>query len=129
MGNYCENFIIDGKCSNCGAEVEDTDKYCHECGKRIYPANRMDDERIVDERHFGIYRRWLDGAEREHIAAEFGVSVSTVARTVRYTVPYKKLYKMPDDICERIKDMTGTEIDRFTDTEDLYEQLEAIRKN
>jgi len=127
--SYCRTFIIDGKCSRCGAEVEDTDKYCHECGKRLHPASHIDDERIVDERHFGIYRRWLDGAKRKDIAEEFGVTVSTVAHTVRYTVPYKKLYKMPDDIRKRIKRMTGIEIDRFTDKKNLYERLEAIRKN
>lgn len=126
--SYCENFIVDGKCSNCGAEVEDTDKYCHECGKRIHPAERMDDERIADERHFGIYRRWLDGAERKDIAEEFGVSISTVANTVTYTVPYHKLYKLPDDIRERIKEMTGIEVNRQTNLRDLHKQLEAVRK-
>jgi hypothetical protein len=36
---------------------------------------------------------------------------------------------MPDDIRKRIKRMTGIEIDRFTDKKNLYERLEAIRKN
>lgn len=125
---YCSTFIIDGKCSACHSDVEQTDKYCHECGRRLWPGDRINEEADVDRRHFEMYRRWLDGAERKAIAEEFGVSNSTVALVVRSTVP-RKHWKMPDDIKERIESMTGIEpVGTRVDWREIYERIEKARK-
>lgn len=127
MSNYCENFIVDGKCSHCGADVEDTDKYCHECGKRIHPAHRMGEKKTRRQRNFDIYRRWLDGVTLKVIAQEFGMSESNVATTVRFTVGKMQFSDLPDDIRERVVGMVGAvgELDRMRM---YYEMLKVIRK-
>lgn len=127
MSNYCENFIVDGKCSNCGADVEDTDKYCHECGKRIYPVERKSEQEAVKQRHFDVYRRWLDGPTHKEIADEFGMSASNVAIIAHSVVGRMYVHELPDDIRERATEMLG----ELRDNDKLwnhYERLKVIRK-
>lgn len=125
--NYCTTFIIDGKCSNCGAEVEDTDKYCHECGKRMHPAERMKEEVETKARHYAIFNRWLDGGTLKEIAGEFGVSPSTVALIPRYTLGRLRFEQMPDDIQKRLLSMLGERC-RGCRVYTYYEELKVIRK-
>lgn len=127
MANNVSTVIVDGKCSNCGAEVEDDHKFCHECGKRLHPAHRMAEKETRRQRNFDIYRRWLDGATLKVIAQEFDISAQSVANVVRFTVGKMRFSDMPDDIRERVAGMVET-VSELDKVRTYYEPLKVIRK-
>ena len=123
--NYCKTFIEDGKCSNCGSEVRDTDKYCHECGKRLHPIEKKGEEEARHQRDFEIFRRWLGGTETNRLAADFRMSQSNVADIVGYRMARKQFQEMPYDIQERIEEMLGHEV-RYN--ERVYSVMDGLKK-
>ena len=126
--NKCSTYINDqSRCTNCDAEVEDTDKYCHECGKRLHPISKKREWEATKQRHFDVYRRWLEGPTQKQIAEEFGMSASNVAIIARSVVGRMRVRELPDDIRERVTEMLG----ELGDNEKLwnhYDRLKVIRK-
>jgi len=126
--NECKTYITDqGRCSRCGAEVEDTDKFCHECGRKLHPISRKREWDATKQRHFDVYRRWLDGPTQKEIADEFGMSASNVALIARYTVGRMYVRDLPIDIQERVTDMLG-ELNENEKLSHHYDRLKVIRK-
>ena len=126
--NECKTYINDqGRCSRCDAEVEDTDKFCHECGRRLHPISKKREWDATKQRHFDVYRRWLDGPTQKEIAEEFGMSASNVALIARYTVGRMHVRDLPNDIRERVTNMLG-ELNENEKLSRHYDRLKVIRK-